>query len=250
MFSRVATARAASLAAAAVGAVLGDEPKQVGRDPADVVGPGQRVAQRAADAVDLDDLARRRRPVAASQASTTTGLLVAHTPSESPDRVVDVVFGDVKTELPHLFCRQRRGQHGVAAQRCEDGIGAGERLSSTTVPGLARLRRAAAATRSAHFVIGSLVVGLAFGAVQELGRAEIGQPAVDRLGVAAEVGVGAVADAEHRVAHAVERGRIRRIEATPEVRPVVRRPTVAECAGDDQNVAGRREPRQRPRRSC
>ncbi len=67
-----------------VGAVLGDEPKQVGRDPADVVRPGQRIAERLMGAVDLDDLSSPTRPVAASHASTTVALLVAHTPSESP----------------------------------------------------------------------------------------------------------------------------------------------------------------------
>ena len=41
--------------------------------------------------------------MAASQASTDAGLLVAVDPQRVADRVADVVLGDVKPELAHLF---------------------------------------------------------------------------------------------------------------------------------------------------
>ncbi len=73
---------------------------------------------------------------------------------------------------------------------------------------------------------------------------ELGQPGVQRLGVAAEVVVGLVADAQHRVPHPVQGGRVRRRQPLPELGTVVRRPAVTEGAGDDHHLAGtRRDPR-------
>ena len=63
--------------------------------------------------------------------------------------------------------------------------------------------------------------------------------------MAAEVGIRPVADAEHGIADAVERRRVRRTETIPEARPVVRWAAVAECAGDDQTSRAAARSRQR-----
>jgi hypothetical protein len=93
LFSRLVGARSAF---GCRRAVLGDELKQVGRDPADVIRPGQGIAQRPMHSVDLDDLvsaqACRCQPCV-DDSGTVGG---AH-PERVADRITDLIFGDVKT---------------------------------------------------------------------------------------------------------------------------------------------------------
>ena len=129
------------------------------------------------------------------------------------------MLGDVEPELPHLFGRARRCQQDVAAQRHPQRFGPGERCAvgcrvGAVVARAWRCRGATSAsiTRSAHCAMRLVVVDLALGAVDQPGGTEVGEPAVQGLRVTAEVVVGPVADAEHRVTHALPGWARRRLE--------------------------------------
>ena len=66
---------------------------------------------------------------------------------------------------------------------------------------------------------GLVVIRLALGSVDQLHRPQIGESAVERLSVAAEVGIRPIADAQHRIPHPPAR-RVGRVQPSQKPPPL------------------------------